>query len=149
VKVLVVYDSAYGNTEKIAKAIGNAITGDVKVLRVGEVNLPEIKTINLLIIGSPTQGGGPTQAIKDFINKITESSLQDVGIAVFDTRMTMKFVGIFGYAAGRIANSLKGKGGNLIASPEGFFVKGSQGPLKEGELERAAAWAEGIVESKN
>lgn len=33
-KALVVYDSVYGNTEKIAKAIGGAIIGDVKVLRV-------------------------------------------------------------------------------------------------------------------
>jgi flavodoxin len=36
-KALIVYDSVYGNTEKIAKAIGNAITGEVKVLRVSEV----------------------------------------------------------------------------------------------------------------
>ena len=35
-KVLVVYDSAYGNTEKIARAIGSAISGDVKVLRAGK-----------------------------------------------------------------------------------------------------------------
>jgi hypothetical protein len=55
---------------------------------------------------------------------------------------------VFGYAAGRIANNLKKKGSTLIASPEGFFVTGGQGPLKEGELERAAAWAKGILESK-
>jgi hypothetical protein len=48
----------------------------------------------------------------------------------------------------RIANNLKGKGGNLVAPPEGFFVTGKEGPLKEGELERAAGWAKGIVESK-
>ena len=146
--VLVVYDSVYGNTEEIAKAIGSAITGDVKVLRVGEVNPSELKGFDLLIIGSPTQGGGPTQAIKDFLNKIPELSLQGINIAVFDTRMTTKFVRIFGYAAGRIAGSLKRKGVKLVAPPEGFFVKGSQGPLKEGELERAAVWAKGIVESK-
>jgi flavodoxin len=147
-KVLIVYDSLYGNTEEIAKAIGGAITGDVKVLRVGEVNPSELETIDLLIIGSPTQGGGPTQAIKDFLNKIPESFLQGINIAVFDTRMTTKFVRIFGYAAGRIAGSLKEKGVKLTAPPEGFFVKGSQGPLKEGELERVVAWAKGIVESK-
>lgn len=37
-KALIVYDSVYGNTEKIAKAIGGAITGEVKVLRVNEAN---------------------------------------------------------------------------------------------------------------
>jgi len=69
-KVLIVYDSVYGNTGKIAKAIGDAITGEVKVLRVGEVNSSELKTFGLLIVGSPTHGGRPTPAIQDFLNKI-------------------------------------------------------------------------------
>jgi len=55
---------------------------------------------------------------------------------------------VFGYAAGRIARNLKGKGGNLIASPEGFLVTSTKGPLKEGELERAAGWAKGMLENK-
>jgi flavodoxin I len=55
---------------------------------------------------------------------------------------------VFGYAAGRIARNLKGKGGTLVASPEGFFVTGTKGPLREGELERAAGWAKGILEGK-
>ncbi len=147
-KVLIVYDSAYGNTEKIAKAIGGAITGEVKVLRAGEANPSELKTIDLFIVGSPTQGGRPTPAIRDFLNKVPESSLQGINIAAFDTRIPTRLVGVFGYAAGRIANNLKGKGGTLIAPPEGFFVKGTKGPLKEGELERAADWAKGILESK-
>ena len=62
-KTLIVYDSAYGNTEKIAKAIGDAITGEAKVLRVSEVNPSEFKTFDLLIVGSRTYGGRPTQAI--------------------------------------------------------------------------------------
>ena len=147
-KVLIVYDSVYGNTEKIAKAIGGAITGEVKVLRVSEVNPSELRMIDLFIVGSPTQGGRPTPAIRDLLNKVPEPSLQGINVAAFDTRISTKLVGVFGYAAGRIAGNLKGKGGTLIASPEGFFVKGTKGPLKEGELERAAGWAKGILESK-
>jgi flavodoxin len=147
-KVLIVYDSVYGNTEKIAKAIGDAINGEVKVLRVSEANSSELKTINLLIVGSPTQGGRPTPAIQEFLNKILGPSLQGINVAVFDTRFSTRWVGIFGYAAGKIAGTLKGKGGTLVASPEGFFVKGTKGPLKEGELERAAGWAKGILERK-
>ena len=147
-KVLIVYDSVYGNTEKIAKAIGGAITGEVKVLRVDEANPSELKTIDLFIVGSPTQGGRPTPAIRDFLNKVPEPSLHGINVAAFDTRMSTKLVRVFGYAAGRIAGNLKGKGGTLVASPEGFFVKGSKGPLREGELERAADWAKGILESK-
>ena len=56
-KALIVYDSVYGNTEKIAKAIGGAITGEVRVLRVDESNSAELESIDLLIVGSPTQGG--------------------------------------------------------------------------------------------
>src|SRR3990172_4287705 len=135
---LVVYDSVYGNTEQIARAIGGAIKGDVKLLRANEVNSAELKTIGLLIIGCPTQGGRPTKPIQDFLNKIPKSALKGINVATFDTRISTKLVGVFGYAAGRIASNLKGKGANLVASPEGFFVKGVKGPLKEGELERTA-----------
>jgi len=149
-KALIVYDSVYGNTEKIARAIAEAITpyGEVKVLRVDEANPSELKTIDLLIVGSPTHGGRPTQAIRDLLNKVPGGYLQGIIVAAFDTRLSMKLVGVFGYAAGRIAGNLKRKGGTLIASPEGFFVKGSKGPLKEGELDRTAGWAKGISESK-
>jgi flavodoxin len=147
-KVLIVYDSVYGNTEKIAKAIGGAITGEVKVLRVSEVNPSELRMIDLFIVGSPTQGGRPTPAIRDFLNKVPESSLKGINVAAFDTRISTKLVGVFGYAAGRIAGNLKGKGGTLVTSPEGFFVKGTEGPLREGELERAVDWAKGVLEGK-
>jgi flavodoxin len=147
-KVLIVYDSVYGNTEKIAKAIGGAIMGEVEVLRVSEANPFELKTIDLFIAGSPTQGGRPTPAIQDFLDKIPEPAIKNISVAAFDTRLSTKWVGIFGYAAGKIARGLKTKGGTLAVSPEGFFVKGTKGPLKEGELERAAGWAKGILESK-
>lgn len=149
-KALIVYDSVYGNTEKIARAIAEAIapSGEVKVLRASEANPSELASIDLLIVGSPTHGGRPTPPIQDLLNKVPELSLKDVNVAAFDTRLTKKLVGVFGYAAGRIASNLKKKGGTLIAPPEGFFATGSKGPLKEGELERAAGWAKGILQSK-
>ena len=147
-KALIVYDSVYGNTEKIARAIAEAITPsyEVKILRVGEANPSELASIDLLIVGSPTHAGRPTPAVQDLLNKVLK--LQGINVAAFDTRITTKLVGVFGYATGRIARNLKGKGGTLIESPVGFFVTGSKGPLKEGELERAAGWAKGILESK-
>ena len=147
-KALIVYDSVYGNTEKIAKAIGGAIAGEVKVLRMDEVDYSELKTLDLLIVGSPTQGGRPTLGIQDFLNKVSEEAIKGINVAAFDTRFSTKLVGIFGYAAGKIAETLKRKGGTLVLSPEPFFVKGRQGPLKEGELERAAVWAKRLLESK-
>ena len=69
-------------------------------------------------------------------------------VASFDTRISAKWVGIFGYAAGRIGKDLKKKGGNLILPPEPFYVKATRGPLKDGELERAANWAKNVLKSK-
>ena len=146
-KTLIVYDSVHGNTEKIARAIGDAIAGEVKVLRAGEVSSSELETFDLLIVGSPTHGGRPTKEIQDFLKKAPVTALKGTSVAAFDTRLSTILARIFGYAAGRIAGSLKRKGGNLMVSPEGFFVKGTEGPLKEGEVERAAGWAEEIAKS--
>ena len=149
-KALIVYDSVYGNTEKIARAIAGALTpsAEVKVLRPGEVNPSDLESLDLLVVGSPTQGGRPTPAIQDFLNKVPERAIKGVNVAAFDTRFSTKLVGIFGYAAGKIASSLKRNGGTLVLPPEAFFVKSKEGPLKEGELERAAGWAKGLLESK-
>jgi hypothetical protein len=77
-------------------------------------------------------------------------------VAAFDTRFTETeigrvrilafFVSLFGYAAEPIASRLQKKGGNLAVPPEGFYVGGTEGPLLEGELERAAAWAREVAE---
>ena len=144
-KTLLVYDSQFGNTEQVAKAIGAAIDADVRTLRAASANPADLKGIDLLIVGSPTQGGSSTPAMREFLTKIPDAGLKGIKVAVFDTRMTTKLVGIFGYAAKRIAGSLKDRGGTLVARPEGFFVKASKGPLKEGELERAAAWANDLI----
>jgi flavodoxin len=144
-RALVVYDSLYGNTEKIAEAIGGAIAGgEVSVLRAGEVGPPELENISLLVVGAPTQGGRATEAVRDLLNRITKAEINGVDAAAFDTRVTSKVAKIFGYAANKIASNLKKKGANLIAEPEGFFVEGTKGPLTQGELERAAEWGKGL-----
>ena len=149
-KALIVLDSVYGNTDKIARAIAEALTpsGEVKILRPGEFNPLELQALDLLVVGSPTQGGKPTPAIQDFLNNISEPAIKGINVAAFDTRFSTKLAAIFGYAAGKIAGSLKKEGGTIVLPPEAFFVKGKEGPLKEGELERAAGWAKRLLESK-
>jgi flavodoxin I len=144
-KALIVYESAYGNTEKIARAIGSAIGNDTRVLRAGKVNVNELESIDLLIVGSPTYAGRPVQPVKDFLSRIPDSSLKNVSVAAFDTRVSSKFARIFGYAANKIAKTLKFRGGTLVLPPEGFFVKGKEGPLYEGEELRATSWAKEIA----
>ena len=146
-RVLVIYDSVYGNTEQIARAIGGAIANDAKVLHAREAEPSELQGIDLLIAGAPTQGGRPTQAMQDFLKRVSEADTKGMNVATFDTRISAKWVGIFGYAAGRIAKNLKKKGGTLLLDPEPFFVEGTQGPLKEGELERAATWAQEVIKN--
>jgi flavodoxin I len=143
-RTLIVYDSVYGNTEKIAKAIAEGVADEVEVHRTSETGMLKPGEFHIIIVGSPTHGGRPTPAVTGFI-KEAGPAFKGIKVAAFDTRMTNRFVGIFGYAAGRIGDRLKSLGGSLVASPEGFYVKGSQGPLKEGELERAASWAREIV----
>ena len=144
-KVLVVYDSAYGNTEKIAKAVAATLTGDVKMLRAPEANPAEFGSFDLLVIGSPTKGGRPMPSVAKLVDKISESAIKGKNVAVFDTRLAAIMAKIFGFAADTIAKNLKGKGANLVVPAEGFFVTGRKGPLKNGELERAAAWAKLLV----
>ena len=144
-KALVIYDSQFGNTEQIAKAIGGGIEGEVKVVRFGDVKAAELGSYDLLIVGSPTQGGRYTMSMKGFLDTIPSDSLKNVRVAAFDTRLKTKLVKIFGYAATRIADTLKIKGGNLVAPAEGFLVKGAKGHILDGELERAAAWAKDIA----
>ncbi|MFC1900524.1 flavodoxin family protein [Chloroflexota bacterium] len=156
-KVLVVYDSVYGNTEKIAVAVGGAFvqTDEVRVLRAAEVNIPDLESVDLLVVGSPTQAGRPVQAIKEFLSRIPANGLKNVGVTSFDTRFSKQDKGfwirlvlnIFGYAAGRIASKLQSKGGNIVIAPEGFIVDDTEGPLKNGELERAPEWGKQIRES--
>jgi flavodoxin len=161
---LVVYDSQYGNTERIAeamaRAIGEALASpeDVAVLRVSEVKPEQLAGLQLLVVGSPTQRFRPTPATAGLLQSIPANALKGVHVAAFDTRINVPevkssalsfFVWLFGpaaYAAKHIADGLKKHGGELIASPEGFFVKGMEGPLKDGELARAASWARMLVE---
>jgi flavodoxin I len=144
-KAIVIYDSLYGNTEKIAQAIGEGFGSEAKVIKVGEVKAEDIAPFHFMVIGSPTQGGRPTKAIQNFLNTLPAEALKEKRLAAFDTRLKGVFPKIFGYAAPRIETAVKEKGGNATAQPQGFFVTGSKGPLVEGEIERAIAWAKSVA----
>lgn len=144
-KALVIYDSLYGNTEQIAKAIGGGIGADAKVVRSAEADIGALGGYDLIIVGAPTQAGRPMKTAQAFLDKIPAGALKDKKVAAFDTRGKTWIVKIFGWAADRIAKALVEKGGNLIVPAEGFFVKATKGPLVEGELERASAWGKAIA----
>ena len=141
-KAVIIYDSVYGNTEQIAKAIAGAFnSGDIKILKVREASYEDIEQASMVILGSPTNGGKMTADLRVFVGKIPNAFVTGKKVALFDTRLKTKLVTIFGYAAPKLAEIFRGKGAELAAKPEGFLVKATKGPLVEGELERAAAWA--------
>ena len=144
-KTLVVYDSLYGNTKAVAQAIGGAVPGEVELLYVKEADTSGLEAYDLLVVGAPTHGAKPSPDMQAFLDQIGAQALEGVKVSAFDTRMTVKLITIFGTAAPKIAKALVEKGGIQVGEPTGFFVKGGEGPLKDGEIERAAAWARGLA----
>ena len=154
-KALVVYDSVFGNTEQMAFAIRDGLGSEVEAVRVGHARHDQLPGLEYLVVGSPTRAFNPTKAITSFLKGIPGGNLEGVKVAAFDTRIDPEdvnsrvlnfFVKIMGYAAKPIGDRLQKKGGALVVPPEGFFVNDTEGPLREGELERAAAWARQILE---
>jgi flavodoxin len=155
-KAWVVYDSVFGNTEKVAQAMGDALgaQAEVQTLRVGNAKPEHLAGLDVLIVGSPTRAFRATPAIAQWLKSLPSNSLNGVQVAAFDTRIAVEdtnsallkgMVKLFGYAAKPIGSRLAQKGGNLALAPEGFYVKGSEGPLRDGELERAAHWARQLL----
>jgi flavodoxin len=155
-KTLIVYDSFFGNTKQVARAIGDALQhqADVEVRQVAEIDSEHLADCEVLIVGSPTRAFSPSPNIKAFLKELPRQSLEGVKIAVFDTRISMDdvdspilppMIKVFGYAAEPIARQLQRKGGVLAVPAEGFFVNGTEGLMKKGELERATAWAQRII----
>lgn len=154
-EILIIYDSVFGNTARLAQAMTEQLGNDEILLsRVTEIKPEQLKGIRYLIVGSPTRAFRPTKEMAEFLKKLPADSLRGIKVAAFDTRMSTQdtnskifsgFAKVFGYAAKPMADLLEKKGGILVMAPEGFFVKDSQGPLKEGELERAAGWAKQVM----
>ena len=159
-KGLIVYDSVFGNTGQVAQAMGDALRSqgaDFSVLKVDDVKPEDLSGLKWLIVGSPTRKFTSTPATKDFLAKIPRQALKGVRVSAFDTRVDVSevnssvltfFVKLFGYAAEPIAKGLIKKGGEPGLAPEGFIVEGAEGPMRNGELERAADWAKQALAAK-
>ena len=142
---LVVYDTKFGNTERIAQAIATALQarGTVELQPFDGVQaIPA--GIDLLVVGGPTHGHGVDPALKAFLDALPAGAVDGVAAAAFDTRFHWPEL-LSGSAARGIAKRLEQKGAHLVAKPESFFVEHSEGPLAEGEVLRAGSWALGLA----
>ncbi len=149
---LVVYDSYFGNTEIIALGIAEAIDGQAK--NINEVTEQDLSDLKVLFVGSPTRAFRPTPAILTFIKDLDAENMRGVKAAAFDTRIPEDqtdsgflrlMISLFGYADKKIEKSLKKTEATITLQSEGFGVSDTEGPLLEGELERAKEWAKQIL----
>jgi hypothetical protein len=154
---LVVYESWFGNTRRIAEEIAAALAheGQVDLVTVDEP-LPPLADVDLLVVGGPThvhglsskrsregaltQGaqGEPGIGVGGWIDTLPDGACGP-RVAAFDTRANKPFL-LVGSAARGIARRLRDRGYRLAIEPQSFFVKGAPGPLEEGELDRASEW---------
>jgi flavodoxin len=155
-RILVVYDSVFGNTEKVARAIAEALGAKepADLLHVSKATPDRLAQTDLLVVGSPTRGFRPTEGMQALLKAVPSQALRGIRVAAFDTRLKadeldsagLRFlVKTGGYAAKRIASRLEKAGGTLTAKPEGFYVEDTEGPMKAGELDRARTWAAGLL----
>jgi len=149
-KALVVYDSKFGNTQKVAEAMADSFPkkDSAKALLVDNISQKDVNEADILIVGSPTQGGRPTAKIAEFISSLPADILTNKKVAAFDTRFSSQehgmglklLMSVIGFAAPKISSQLKAKNAKIVLDPEGFIVKDKEGPLKKGEITRAKKW---------
>jgi flavodoxin len=147
-QTLVIYDTKFGNTEKISQAIARGVgtVGTVRVMDTAEAAQLLAERPDLLLVGGPTQRRGPTPELRVFVDALPRS-LQGVPAASFDTRYRGAKL-LMGSAATEAAKRLERAGGRLVAPPESFFI-GRGGPLEHqgleaGEVERAESWGRAV-----
>jgi flavodoxin len=140
---LILYDSQFGNTEQIAQAIARTLNayGAVQIARVDQAQPSDVRGMDLLVLGCPTQKWRITPAMKAFLALVPSQVVHDVAVACFDTRLD-NMDWLTGSAARGIARKLARMDATILAPPESFIVESRAGPLAEGELERACKWAE-------
>jgi flavodoxin len=152
--ITIVYDSIFGNTAAIAKAIADTLESgnDVRLATVQEAKDLDLAETDLLIVGSPTRGFRPTPQISEYVEGL-DRVLPGKAAAAFDTRIDLETVNppplrwvmdAGGYAAARIGSMLERHGFVLRGGLAGFLVTGTEGPLKEGEIQRAQDWSKNL-----
>lgn len=153
-KVLVVYETKYGNTKKAAEAIGEGIEEkghDVSLVKVNIANKENVKDFEVIVIGSPTYAGSHAGSIKRFIKSLAEQKLEEKQIVVFDTHIGGGGEGSGGgflkKAVQKMEKQIQKEIPKLKKITNGLqvAVKGIKGPLVEGELQKCKKFGKEIA----
>jgi hypothetical protein len=158
-RALVVYESMFGNTEQVARAIGTGLSEhlDVTVVEVTEAHAVVTDLVDLIVVGGPTHAFSMTRAgtredaqkqgapqgskeigLREWLAQLPAGPHSEL-VATFDTRVE-KVRRLPGSAAKGAAKAVRRIGYARAAHPESFYVEGTDGPLVAGELDRAQAW---------
>lgn len=170
-RAVIVFESMFGNTEEVARALAEGIEmagGRAVVADVREMTAEEMPECDLLVVGAPThafslsrgrtradavrQGADPARAsagVRDWLPGLDAAFPRRSTrppVAVFDTRVTT-VRRVPGSAARRAARILRSLGFGLAEDPFSFYVSDVAGPLADGELARARAWGARLAAS--
>jgi hypothetical protein len=161
-KAIVVYESHWGNTAAVARAVAEGIGPGARTLTTSEATPEALQGADLIVAGAPLLGFQlPTDGMlksmatsearapqpPDLSHPSLRSWLETVPkgkghAAAFETRIWWSP----GSATKPILASLEAAGYRPV-QPKGerFKVQGRYGPLREGELERAKQWGQELA----
>ena len=160
-RVLVVYESMFGNTRQVAEAIATGLRqiANVELRNVADLARRDVDDFDMIVAGGPTHAFSMTRpttrddAVKQgAVSATTTTGLREwvsglpTGrhpqlVATFDTRVD-KVRHLPGSAAKSAANALRRRGYTAAMPPESFYVTDTAGPLLPGELQRAQSWGQ-------
>ncbi|MBN2504383.1 MAG: flavodoxin family protein [Bacilli bacterium] len=155
--ILLLYDSFYGNTLKVAELYDKAfkeLEVNVEVKHVNKASFSDLEGRDLLIFGSPTRGFRATKPIVQFLKQAIKNQ-QKTSFYVYDTRidpadinskLLTKMVKAFGYATDQLEKIITKHKCRLLAESDGYVVISSEGPLKDYVEEAVKAKAKELVE---
>lgn len=160
-KAVVVYESLWGNTAAVARAVADGLGPDARALTTDEATPQVVAEADIIVAGAPviafslasdktlesiarSETDAPTPP--DTSHPSLRGWLADLptnhGLAAtFETRLWWSLRG----ATGTIEGALRKAGYRTIAKGEKFVVDGKYGPLRDGELERAREWGRDLA----
>jgi len=146
-KVIVVYESKFGNTKLVAETVAEGVTEvegmEAVVSEVKEVDLTKMPDYDAILAGSPNHMGGPTGGIKKFIDSLGKLPLEGKRFAVFDTYMGKDFEKAAKKLERRVSEKVPGA--KLAAPGLSIRVDGAKGPISEGELPKCKEFGKKIA----
>jgi flavodoxin len=137
-RAIVIFDTRYGNTEKIARSLEGGLKQvgiQTDCVSAKEVNLPSLREYDLIVLGAPTEWLTASKLMKDFLESLKGMDLSEKYGFAFDTKLSRP---MSGSAAKLIEKELKRHGIRVIADRESATVFLQSGSitgawLKDGE----------------